>query len=76
MFVYTPSLCSIRGLNTNSGKMVLWDKSPPSSWFAGFPNKVTALFPNNFSLGLLWGKQYELGCGNNTASLYYYMLMG
>ena len=42
-----------RSLNSNSGKMVLWDMSPPSSWFAGFPNKVAIPCPNNSPLDLL-----------------------
>ena len=40
-------------MNSNSGKLVLWDTSPPSSWSAGFPNKVTILCPNSSSLDLL-----------------------
>ena len=33
--------------------MVPWDTSPPSSWSAGFPNKVTIPCPNNSSLCVL-----------------------
>ena len=33
--------------------MVLWDTSPPSSWSAGFPNKVAISCPNSLSLDLL-----------------------
>ena len=33
--------------------MVLWDISPPSSWSAGFLNKVAIPSPNNVSLNLL-----------------------
>ena len=46
------------------GKMVLWDTSPPSSWSAGFPNKVTIPCPNTSPLDLLACRavsQYELG---------------
>ena len=32
-------------LNSNLGKMVLWDMSPPSSQSAGFSNKVTHCSP-------------------------------
>ena len=42
-----------RSLNSNSGKMVLWNSSPPSSWSAGFTNKVTVPCPNKSSLSLL-----------------------
>lgn len=35
------------------GELVLWDKSPPSSPFAGFPNKVTLPDPKDTSLNLL-----------------------
>ena len=33
--------------------MVLWDTSPPSSWSAGFLNKVAIPCPNTLSLDLL-----------------------
>ena len=33
--------------------MVLWDTSPPSSWSAGFSNKVAISCPNSLSLDLL-----------------------
>ena len=33
--------------------MVLWDRCPPSSRSAGFPNKVSIHRPNNLSLNLL-----------------------
>ena len=36
-----------RNLNSNLGKMVLWDTSLPSSQSAGFPNKVAILHPND-----------------------------
>ena len=39
--------------------MVLWDTSPPSSWSAGFPNKVAIPCPNTVSQFI--GEQYELG---------------
>ena len=42
-----------RTLNSNSGKMVLWDTSPPSSWSTGFLNKVTIPCLNTPSLDLL-----------------------
>ena len=42
-----------RSLNSNSGKVVLWDTSPSSSQSAGFPNKVTIPCLNNSSLDLL-----------------------
>ena len=41
VFDFTPSPFSCkRNLNSNSGKIVLWDTSSPPSQFAGFPNKV------------------------------------
>ena len=40
--------------------MVIWDTSPPSSGSAGFPNKVTIPYPNNY-VGLSCGEQYKLG---------------
>ena len=42
-----------RSRNSNSGKMVLWDTSPPSSLSASFLNKVTIPCPSNLSLDLL-----------------------
>ena len=48
MFDFTPSPFSIR--DANSGKMVLWDVSLPSSWSAGFVNKVTLLCSRNSCL--------------------------
>ena len=36
--------------------MVIWDTSPPSSGSAGFPNKVTIPYPNNY-VGLSCGEQ-------------------
>ena len=40
-------------MNSNSGKMLLWHMSPPSSWSANFLNKVTVIYPNNSSFNLL-----------------------
>ena len=57
-----------RILNSNSGKIVLWDFSPSPSWSAGFPNKVTIPCPNTSSLnliGLAGSEQGELGLGKN-----------
>ena len=42
-----------RSLNSNSGKVVLWEMSPPSSQSAGFPNKVAIPCLSNSSLHLL-----------------------
>ena len=42
-----------RSLNSTSGKMVFWGTGPPSSWSAGFLNKVVILCRNNFSLDLV-----------------------
>ena len=42
-----------RSLNSNSSRTVPWDTSPPSSWSAGFPNKVIISCPNNSSLCVL-----------------------
>ena len=53
MFGFTPSPFSKKEREPNSGKMVLWETSPPSSWFAGFPNKVAISCPNKSSLNLL-----------------------
>ena len=36
-----------------SGNMVVWDMSPPSSQFAGFPDKVAVPCPNTLSLDSL-----------------------
>ena len=43
--------------------MVVWDNSPPSPQFAGFPNKVAFLTPTSCSqlVGLSCGKQNDLG---------------
>ena len=51
---------------SNSGKMVLWDASPPSSQSVGFPKKVTISSSNTspWFIGLSWGGQYELGLSN------------
>lgn len=40
-------------LNSNSGKTVLWDTSPPSFWSIGFQSKVGILCSNNSFLDLL-----------------------
>ena len=32
--------------------MVIWDTRPPSSWFAGYPNKATILCSSTSSLSL------------------------
>ena len=42
-----------RSLNSNSGKMVLWDRNPSSSQSASFLNNATTPCPNNSSLNLL-----------------------
>ena len=42
-----------RSLNSNLGKMALWDTNPPSSQSAGFLNKGSISCPNNLSLDLL-----------------------
>ena len=42
-----------RSLNSNLGKMILWDTSPPSFQSASFPSKVTIPCPQNLSLLLL-----------------------
>ena len=42
-----------RSLNSNSGKMVLWDTRLPYSACAVFLNKVSIPCPNNSSLNLL-----------------------
>ena len=39
-----------RSLNSTSGKMVLWDMSPPSSWFAGSRIKLLFLVPTTHLL--------------------------
>ena len=47
--------------------MVLWDISPPSSWFAGFLNKVVILRPQQVVLqftGLSCSTQYKCGLSN------------
>ena len=42
MFDFTASPFEYkRCLNSNSGKMVLWDSSPASSWSASFLNKIS-----------------------------------
>lgn len=38
---------------SNPHRMVLWDTSQPSSWFAGFWNKAALPSPNSSSLDLL-----------------------
>ena len=48
-----PSPFRIKKPKSNLGKMVPWDTGSLSSWFAGFPNKVTILCLNNLSLHLL-----------------------
>ena len=53
MFHVMPSSQYKRKLNSDLGKLVLWDTSSLSSLSAGFPNKVTIPCPNNLSLGLL-----------------------
>ena len=40
-------------LNSNSGKMVLWDASAPSSWSADFLSNIAIPCPNSLSLDLL-----------------------
>ena len=47
------SLLSQKSRNSNSGKVVLWETSPPSSRSAGFLNKVTIPCPNTSSLDVL-----------------------
>ena len=43
--------------------MLLWDSAPPSSWSAGFPNKVTIPGPTTrlSFVGLQCSEQYNLG---------------
>ena len=50
---HTLSFQSERSLNSNSGKMVLWDMSPPPSQALDFLNKVAIPCPNTLSLDLL-----------------------
>ena len=47
--------------------MVLWGTSPPSSRFAGFPNKVLFFVPKTrlSIIGLSCGEQYELRLSNS-----------
>ena len=40
-------------MNSNLGKMVLWNTSSPSSPSAGFPDKVSVLCPSNSCLDQL-----------------------
>ena len=42
-----------RSLNSDLGKMILWDTSLPSSWSAGFLNKVAISCLNTLFLDLL-----------------------
>ena len=44
-----------RSQNSNLGKVVLWDTSPPSSQSAGFQSKVAGLCPSNSCFDLLAG---------------------
>ena len=50
---FIPSILILSKLEFNSGKMVLWDISPPSSWPANFLNEVLISCPNDLSLDLL-----------------------
>ena len=53
-FDFTPSPFSIKEARTlNSGKMILWDTGPPSSWSTDFLNEVAVSYPNNSPLHLL-----------------------
>ena len=71
-FLTSPALCSIKdtGIQTLT-KQFLWDISVLSSQSTGFPNKVAfpAWAPHLWFIGLLWGKQRELGLGNNPTCL-------
>ena len=54
MFDFTPSPFSIKkAWILTQARWVLWGTSPPSSQFAGFPNKVTIPCSSNLSLDLL-----------------------
>ena len=59
---------STKGAWFLTGRVVLWDPSPPSSRSAGFPNKVTVLCPISH-LSDYWSvnhwQQYELGLVGN-----------
>ena len=55
-------------LNSNLDKMVIWDTSPPSSWSAGFANKVTISCPT--CLSIYWSVMWQAGEGNGTPLQY------
>ena len=62
-----PPLCSIK--ETDIQTRIRWffgDTSLPSSWSAGFPNKVIFLAsaPHLRFIGLPWGEQGEVGLSN------------
>ena len=60
-----------RSLNSNTGKMALWENSPPSPLSADFPNKVAISCPNNSLLNLLaccMMSSMSLGSVTQTAS--------
>ena len=53
---------------SNSGKMVFWDRGPPPSQSAGFLNKVTIPLPQQIVsqfIALLCGEQYLLGLSHS-----------
>ena len=52
-YLHTLSFQSERSLNSNSGKMVLWDMSPPPSQALDSLNKVAIPCPDTLSLDLL-----------------------
>ena len=52
VFDFTPTPFTVKtkpNLNSDSGKMVLWGMSPPSSQCVDFLNKVSIRCPNNLS---------------------------
>ena len=60
-----------RSLNSNSGRMVLWDTSPPSLHLLAFWIKSLFLAPTACFLAfdLLCGEQYEFGLDNSIGTL-------
>ena len=57
----TPPFWYERSLSSNSGEVILWDTSPPSSQSAGFPNSHCSSAGHLVSLfiGLSCGEQYS-----------------
>ena len=71
MLDFTPSPFSIKEAWVLTQAKWFLGMILPSSWSAGFPNKVPIPCPNNLSpfIGLSGSEQYKLGLGNIVSDL-------